>query len=808
MRDILRDFAFELRMLFKRPGFSAVVLLTLALGIGANTTIFSVVNAVLIRPLSYADPDRLTFLSETSDTIKRKAFSLPNFNDYQSLNHTFERISAFRIDNFNLIWQSQPERLPGAIVSSDTFQMLGVNPALGRTLLPDDDRPDADPVLVLSYELWQRRFGGDPNIVTQTLTIDGKIFTVVGIMPAQFRFPPFFQRPELWMPLGLYAQRWLRSREERPGIYAIGRLSKGVTIEQARTEMDAIASQLESQYPSANSGSRISVLPLRDQVIGSAKPALLIPLAAVGVVLLIACANVANLLLARGIGRRKEISIRLALGASRTRVIRQLLAESLLLSLLGAALGLALSMPALKLLTTLSPGNIPRVSEVNIDGSVLVFTLALSVLTGIVFGLVPALHSSKADLTVVLNESGRGIAGSFWQKQIRGILVIFEVALMLVLLVISGGMLRSFVQLVQTSPGFSSSGVLTMQISLPAYKYSDDGQRRLFFENLVRQVTTLPGVESAAVVAPLPVSGIGLLDRIVVEGQPVPPPSEIPWVDVAILSPDYFRVMDVPLMQGRYFTDRDSATSVPVAIIDDEMAGHYWPNEIPLGKRIRLGPPGSAFPWLQVIGVVGHIKNYGVAGESRMQVFRPVAQQPFPAMALVTRSKVDPGSLSAAIQQQVSSIDKDQPVFAISTMDRVVAASVASRRLSVVLLGMFSALALTLSSVGVYALMANSVREQMREISIKMALGADYRNMMKALLGQGAKLVVIGAVIGVVASLAFGRVLGSLLFEMPSADGSIYLSAVVILFVTGLASCYLAARRIKAISPMTALRQE
>ena len=808
MNGITQDIAYRLRMFRTSRGFTAVVLLTLALGIGANTMIFSVVNAVVLRPLPYKDADRLIFASQTTADVAVKPFSVFEYYDWRDQNHVFEQLAAFRWDNFNLIGEAQPERLQISMVTANVFPMLRVEPMIGRVFTADEDKPGGNRVVVLSYDLWQRRFGADRDVVGKTLNLDGQLYTVIGVMPPGFAFYPSpIYRADLWMPLGLFVNNWTGNRNARPGIYAVGRLKDGVTIEQARTEMETIAARLEQQYPESNSGHRALIVPLQQHLIRNVRTSVLLLLGAVTLVLLIACANVTNLLLGRAATRQREISIRAAMGATQLRLIRQLLTESLVQSLVGAVLGLGLAYLGLKFFLSISPANLPRATEINIDSRVLWFTLLISILTGLIFGLAPAIHSSKVDLSKVLKETARGSVGVV-RKQIRNLLVISEVALALFLLVASILIVRSFIRLADANPGFDVRNVLAMQISLPLSKYAEDWRRRVFTEQLVERVKALPGVESAAEVTPLPLSGDGRQAPFIVEGRPVVASNEVPLTDLASVSPGYFETMGIRLLRGRYFTEQDKEEGAQVAIIDESMARRFWPDEDPIGKRLKIGPADPNSPWLQIVGVVGHLKNYGVTEESRIQVFRPYSQVPFNQISIVVRTSGDPAALMSAVRGEVAGIDKDQPVYNVRTMEDLLATTLAPRRLVVFLLGAFALLALVLGAIGVYSVLAYSVTERKHEIGIRMALGAQQSSILKLVMKQGLSLVLIGMIVGLAGIFVFKQVVANLLFELTATDPLSYISSLVVLATVAILACYLPARKAMRVDPVIALRQE
>lgn len=810
MSGITKDVIYAIRMFRSNPWFTAVVLLTLALGIGANTIIFSVVNAIVLRPLPYREADRLAFVSQTTADVKIKPFSILDYYDWRDQNQVFSDLGAFRFDSFNLTGDAEPERLQAAMVTANIFPLLRTAPILGQSFSADDDKAGGNNVVVLSYSLWQRRFGGDENVLGKTMTLNGGIYSVVGVMPSDFVFPPSSSnRAELWLPLGLFveARGWGTSRHARPAIYGVGRLKDGVTMEEANSEMNTIAARLEQQYPETNAGHRSYVLSLHRHIIRDVRASIIFLLGAVGLVLLIACANVANLLLSRAAARQREISIRSAMGASQGRLVRQLLTESILISLLGAVVGLGLAYLGLNFLVSVSPTNLPRVAEIGIDGRVLWFTLLISIITGLIFGLMPALHGSKADLSFALKEGARGSV-SVSRKIIRNLLVVGEVAVALVLLVSSVLIVRGFLRLLDTNPGFDTRNVLTMRMALAENNYGEEWRRRAFSEQLVQRVKTISGVQSAAVVMPLPLSGDGAQTPFAIEGRGLLASNQVPLADLASVSPDYFDTLGIRLVQGRFFNEHDKEDSAQVAIIDETMAHRYWPNENPVGKRLKMGPAESNSPWIEIVGVVGHLKNYGVTEESRVEMFRPYPQVPFNTISLVVRTDKEPSAMASAVRNEIAGIDHQQPVYSVRTMDDLLSTTMAPRRLVVFVLAAFALLALLLKAIGVYSVMAYSVSERMHEIGIRMALGAERSNILKLIMSQGLKLVIIGLMIGLVFTVLFTSIAASLLFGLSPGDPVSYMSGLVILATVALLACYVPGIKATRVDPIIALREE
>ncbi len=805
MTTLLQDLRYAIRMLLKNIGFTVVAVLALTLGIGADTAIFSVVNTVLLTPLPYAESDRLVFLWENGQQIDRMSVAYPNFVDWREQNTVFENIGVFRRQNYNLTGSGEPERLVGAMMSADLFDVLRVEAAKGRVFINAEDKPGASPVVVLSHGLWQRRFGGDSNILDQNITLDGRGYTVIGIMPPDFLFP---SRAELWTSVGQASTSpgW-ENRGNHPGLQGVARLKSGVTVEQAREGMEIVAVNLEKQYPDSNTGNRITIIPALESVVQSIRPALRVLFVAVGFVLLIACANVANLLLARATSRQKEIAIRTALGASRWRIIRQLLTESILLSIFGGAFGLLLASWGVKLIVAISPNSIPRAREIGLDNRVLAFTIAVSLLTGIIFGLVPALQMSKPDLNETLKDAGRGSTGK--RHILRSALVVAEVALTLVLLVGAGLMIRSFYRLQQVDPGFNYDNLLTFNISLPQKKYAEDAQKINFYDQVTEKIRALPGIQTVGLSSGLPLGNNGWQTSFVIDGQPPPEPGKTPLTEAATASPDYFRAMNIALLKGRAFNEQDTKDSPRVALIDEEFARRYWPDEEAVGKRIRQGGNDPRNPLIEVIGIVRRVKMDGLDEDSnRVQSYYPFRQLAFGGMTVVVKTSADPMSIVSAVRQQVLSIDPDQPIYNLNTMQQLRTDSIAPEQLNLMLLGIFAAVALILAAVGIYGVMAYSVTQRTHEIGIRMALGAKQSDVLGMVIRQGMKLALGGLVIGIGGAWLATRAMASLLFGVSATDTVTFIAVPVVLAVVALVACAVPARRATKVDPMVALRYE
>ena len=819
---VWQDVRYGARMLLKNPGMSIVVIVALALGIGANTAIFSVVNAVLLRPLPYDESDRLVFLNEKSQVLDEMSISYPNFTDWRAHTQTFEKMGVYNRASYNLTGTGEPERLVTGQVSADLFSVLRVNPLHGRLFTNDEDAPGGPPVVVLSYPLWQRRFGGQLSILNQPLTLNSKTYTVIGIMPEKFLYP---SRVEMWVPVGqLSGDPSWQARGNHPGLYGVARLKPGATLAQADADMNTIATNLEKQYPDTNAGNRVRLRPLIEIYVADVQRALWVIFAAVGFVLLIACANIANLLLARATARRKEMAIRTAVGASRWRIARQLLTESILLSLIGGALGLALARWGIDLILYISPDAIPRSREIGLSWIVLAFTVGISFLTGILFGLIPAIQAGDVDVHETLKESARGTSGRHW---LRSSLVVVEVATTLVLLIGAALLIRSFYLLQKVNPGFSHEHLTSFSISLPEIKYSSFEARASFYNRMLENLRALPGVESAAAASGLPLGNNGWQTSFVVDGQPPPPREQTPLMEACRVTPDYFTAMNIPVVRGRVFTDHDDRShlagrdlsklsedeqaveGVNKIVIDEEFARRHWPNEDPIGKRIKIGGPDPNAPTVEVIGVVGRVKMESLNQNSdRVQGYFAFSQAPGNDMTVIIKAASDPNQLISSARNVVKSIDTNQPIYSPRTMDEIRAESVAPERLSLTLLSLFAGIAFVLAIVGIYGVMSYSVTQRTHEIGIRMAIGARPVDVFRMILGHGIKLALIGVVIGLVGAFLLTRLMATMLFGVAPTDVPTFAGISILLVSVALLACYLPGRRATKVEPTISLRYE
>jgi putative ABC transport system permease protein len=809
MENLMRDIRYGFRSLLKRPGATVVALVTLALGIGVNTAIFSAVDSVLLRPLPLKDPERVTSIWERTlrDGINQNEVAPANFFDLRNQNQVFEGIGAHGPQDLNLTGGGEPERLNGELVTANVFSILGVEPALGRTFLPDEDQTGREQVVVLSDALWQRRFNRDPSIVNRNITLNGESFTVVGVMPRGFFFPA--RETELWIP-------WAMEPEQASGrgdhyLRLVARLKPGTTLEQANADVESIAQRLSIEYPRTNEGLGFVVHSLHQDYVGNLRLPILVLFAAVGLVLLIACANVANLLLAQATTRRREIAIRIALGARRWTIVRQLLIESLLLAGGGGLLGVLGAVWGVQALSKLLPENLSKLQDVNIDTRVLLFTLGVSALTAIVFGGAPALLAARAKPGETLGDVARDAAGGSSGRHVRRVLVVSEVALAVVLLVSAGLLMRSFQLLRQVDKGFTAENLLTMHMVLPMPKYGKPEARRAFYDEVLRRIEELPGIDSAGVITFLPLSFNGMNFSFSVEGRPTPSDMKLPFALYRVVSPHYFDAMGVTLQRGRFFDAHDTAGSQLVTLISRQLAAQYWPNEDPIGKRIKIGPLDSPNQWLTVVGVVADVRQAELYGDPRMDLYVPYAQERRGFVTprdLVVRTKGDATSVAGAVRQAIWSVDKDQPVSNVRTMDQVFAAAISKERFQALLLGLFAALALVLACVGLYGVISYSVAQRTHEIGVRVALGAQPVDVLRLMIRQGMTLTLVGLIVGIAAGSVATRVLSDMLYGVSTTDPLTFVGVPAFLLLVAFVACYIPARRATRIDPLVALRYE
>ena len=789
-------------MLLKNPGFTFIAVLTLALGIGANTAIFSVVNSVLLRPLPYADPDGLVRIREVK-LPEHPDFSVTpaTFLEWQKQNTSFDKMAAYRTTSVNFISGGEPERLRAARVSAGLIGLLGVSPGEGRDFLVEEDQPGRDTVAIISHRLWQRQFGGGPGTVGQTLKLNGTGHTIVGVMPAKYAFPEV--ETDVWLPIAFDDDD--RQAYGAHYIDVLARLKPASTLQQAQSEMTAIAEQLSKEHADMKAGWTVRVTPMLDYLVGSTKTALLVLLGAVAFVLLIACANVANLMLARAATRQKEIAIRIALGSSRGRIVRQLLTESVLLAVMSGGVALFVAVWGVDALLALAPQNLPRLNDVAIDARVLIFTLGITLATGVIFGLAPGLQASKPDLNETLKDAGRGSSEGSKGHRIRSVLVVSELALSLTLLIGGGLMIRSFWRLQQVNPGFNPSDAIVATVSLAQRKYPEDEQQTAFGTQLVQNISRLPGVRSAAVSNVLPIAQDFVLG-VAVEGRPRGSDSELPKTNYFAVSSDYFNAMGIPLLRGRAFDERDNAGAPRVVIINQTMAEKLFPGEDPIGKRIHITMNREIYR--EIVGIAGDVKQSGLDKETLSQTYEPFLQEPSTFMNLIVRSDRDPANMTAAIRGEVLALDPEQPIARVQTLDKVVANSVAQQRFAMILMGSFAVVAFVLAAVGLYGVMSYSVAQRTHEIGIRMALGAKQSDVLKMVVGQGATLTLAGVAIGLGAAFAVTRLMTSLLFEVTATDPLTFSVIAALLAAVALAASLIPARRATRVDPMVALRYE
>jgi putative ABC transport system permease protein len=815
MERFFQNVRYALRNLRKRPVFSVIVVFTLALGIGANTAIFSVVDAVLLAPLPYSDPDKLVVLwaKNEKQNLTQQPVSYPNIVDLREASHVFERLSVVRGELFSLTDRDEPERVTGVRVSTNILTLLGVTPALGRNFLPEEEQPAKAAVALLSHGLWQRRYAGDPRLLGQAMIIDGKSYTVIGILPAWLKQPGMtlvnLSDPDVWIPVVPAASEQNRNFAN---MRIVARLKMGVTPAQAQSEVDTLGARLEKQYPDSNTNLRFGVVGLREQLTGRVSKALWILLGVVGCVLLIACANVANLLLARAASRQSEIAVRNALGATRPQLIRELLTECMVLSLTGGLLGLLLAYLGVTVMTSLSSGGIPRADEIGISREVLLFTMLLSLLTGLAFGVVPALQSSRSQLTEdlkeALKEAKRGASASVRHRRSLNALVVIEIALALVLVAGAGLMMRSFRSVLGIDPGFDPHNVLTFSAALPLATYKDQQQHVQFFERALAKIRALPGVEAAAGTFRVPIAGFATA-IFSVQGKPVPT-GQAPIADYRAITVGYFRAIGIRLLKGREFTERDSADAPDAVIVNEELARRSWPGEDPIGKRLQVGTELTR--WRQVVGVVGNARLSGLEAKVDPAIYVPFPQNSWPNALrnsfIVLRTTTDPQSLIPAIRRELRSVDPTFPITQIRTMDEIVGDSLSQRRFNTALLALFAFVAVALAAVGIYGVMSYAVSQRTREMGIRMALGAEQSDITKLVTSNGARLAALGIAIGVVAAAISSRLMSSLLFGITATDPMTFAFTALLLAAVTLLASYIPSRRAARTDPIAALRYD
>lgn len=811
-----QDIRYGLQMLVKTPGFTIVAVLTLALGVGANSAIFSIVNSLLLNPLPYRDSDRLAIIwSHSPGANVEKDWPSPGqFEAIKANSTVFEDIAMVHGLSLNVGGLSNPTRVGAIDASSNLLPLLGAKPLMGRLFLPAEDTPDQPHTVILSNAFWRREFGGNENVLQNTLLLNGEKYQIVGVMTPEFSLPyevvptvASVPEPDLFLPLPMNAKEREAQGDENYNLVA--RIKPGASIAQAQTELDVATKRLAEQFPGRYPVTRrfsFSIKPLLEQVVGDVRRPLIVLLAAVGCVLLIACANVANLLLTRAAVREREIAIRTALGAARFRIIRQLLTESVLLAIVGGVVGLVLAYWMLDVLRWLGPSNIPRLPAVRMDGRVVVFTTAIAVLTGILFGMAPALRTSKLNLSEALKDGARNVAGGRHER-LRELLIVSELALSLVLLISAGLLIRSFISVERVNPGFDPQNVLGMRLSVAGTNYKGD-RAQTFYRELLDRVRRLPGVKSAGITDNLPLSGGIGWGNISIEGYQSSTGQEMIQSDGRVAGVGYFETMGIPLIQGRLFDERDTEKSSPVILIDEKMARNYWSNSNPIGGRIKLGPPDSENPWMTVVGVVGSVKQYDLESESRVALYFPASQASGSTMHLVARTTIPPSSLAATITSEVRAMDANIPIFEVKTMDQRLSESLARRRFAMLALGVFAGFALILAIIGIYGVISYSVAQRTNELGIRLALGANQVDVLRLVLSAGLRLALSGIAVGVVLSFAATRFLSSLLFGVRATDLFTFSALSILLIVVSLLGCYLPARRATKVNPLVALRYE
>ncbi len=811
MQTLWQDLKFALRMLKKNPGFTAVAMLTLALGIGANTTIFSVINAVLLKPLPYGDADRLLAISQTdrASGTTGVSVSFTKFTAILEQNKSLASVGAFYAYSPSLVSDREPELLNAVRVSGDLFRVLGVRPFLGRDFLPEEEVPGGNDVAVLSDGFWHSHFAADPGILGKTISLDGKRVAVVGVLPASFHFPLQFPEPDVWLPR-VSESNFLTPQQIHSGagyLSVVARLGTGETLSRVQAELAAIDGRYRNQFGSYVDATKYSLAAtsLAEGLVGPLRSSLLVLLAAVGFVLLIACANVANLLLARATSRGREIGIRKALGATRSRLVRQLLSESLLLALGGGALGIVLATMLMPALRALSPGTVPRLAEARIDASVLLFSLLLCGLTGVLFGLMPSLQAAGKELQGALKEGSRGSSQGGHRARFRAFLVVAEIGMALVLMTSAGLLIESFARLMRVNPGLSTKGVMTFPLTLPPVRYSQAQQQEAFYRQLLEAVRTIPGVQAAGATSYMPLAGSARFGFFCPEGHTCLGIGKDPVIAMRQVSIGYFDAVRTPVLRGRVFNERDTAAGQPVVVINQTTATRYWPGQDAVGKHLANSRDRVQ---REIVGVVADVKFGGLNAASTEEMYLPMAQAPWPTMTLVVRSSANPQPLVAAVRAKIAESDPDLPVTGILSMEEVVATSVAQPRIIMQFVGVFAGFALLLAAIGIYGVVAYSVTTRKQEMGIRVALGARPADILRLVVGQGMRMTFLGVALGVVVSLALTRLLASLLFGVHATDPFVFIAAALVLAATAFAACYIPARRATRVDPIVVLRYE
>jgi putative ABC transport system permease protein len=808
LTTLWQDIAYGVRVLRKNLGFTVVAVLTLALGIGANTAIFSVIHTVLLKPLPYPDSDRLMILNEYSVHNGLESVSWLDYLDWRQQNRSFDSMAAYNLDDFNFTGDGTPEVVHAGRASSSFFPMLGATTILGRTFAPEDDRPGARRTTVLTYAFWRTRFGANPEALGKSVTLNGEPYTVIGVLHPDFSYVTGHQ-VDLFVPVGLRAadRTWLM-RGNHEDLTVLAHLRPGASSASATSDMNAIMSNLEKEYPESNSGQRASVKSLYEDRLADARPSLLILLAGVFCVLLIASANVANLSLARAAGRQKEFALRAAIGADRPRIIRQLLTESVLLSLAGGFLGLLLATWLMGPLLRLAPDDIPRLSQTHLDTAVFLFTFGVALVSGILFGLAPAFHSSRIDLTAALRESGSAVTADARRQRLLAALLISEVAIAVVLVIVSGLLTRSLINAVAVNVGFRSDHLIALDVNLPVYKYKTAAQQVNALNQILERTRNLPSVTSASAAMCPPLVGICWRSVFIFDDRPSPTVADQPRSAFNSVEPRYFQTLGVPLLAGRWFTPTDAEKSTPVILINQTAANRWWPGQSPLGKRIKQGFPQDPGEFREIVGVVGDLKQDGPDQPQSPEIFLPATQGDISSFTMVARTAIAPLAVASSIEDIIHSVDPDQPVYHVKPMTQVRAESLARREFSALLLGLFGALALLLAAVGIYGVISYSVTQRTHEIGVRAALGAQTYDVLRLIVGQGAKLAAIGVALGVLSALAVTRLVSSLLFATSPNDPATFICVTVLLLLVAVAACYIPARRAMRVDPIDALRYE